>query len=279
MKTLRNTFTLILIQLFVLSFSDALQAQKHFQGEAIYKSHQQLEMMLDSSASQQEQDIIKAMLAQQFNKTYELRFDQQASTFKEQEKLDEPVQSAPGVEIMVFSDAPSLLYKNVAENRYASEQDLFGKSFLVKDQLEKEDWKLTKESKQIGQYTCYKATYVRPGAKRITMDEKGNRTEEQGEDVTVVAWYTPDIPVSHGPNMYWGLPGLIMEVHDDKLVIICSQLQLNSDKKIEEPKNGKVVTEAEYDAIMDKKMEEMQKIEEGGKKKGERHQMQITIEG
>lgn len=28
-------------------------------------------------------------------------------------------------------------------------------------------------------------------------------------------WYAPEIPVSAGPNHLWGLPGLILEAHDD----------------------------------------------------------------
>ncbi len=34
-------------------------------------------------------------------------------------------------------------------------------------------------------------------------------------DVEVVAWFTPEIPVSSGPSWYQGLPGLILEVSDD----------------------------------------------------------------
>ena len=29
-------------------------------------------------------------------------------------------------------------------------------------------------------------------------------------DVEVVAWFTPEIPVSSGPSWYQGLPGLIL---------------------------------------------------------------------
>jgi GLPGLI family protein len=37
--------------------------------------------------------------------------------------------------------------------------------------------------------------------------------------VTITAWYTPEIPVSQGPEGYWGLPGLILEVNDGKTTI------------------------------------------------------------
>ncbi len=31
-----------------------------------------------------------------------------------------------------------------------------------------------------------------------------------------IAWFTPDIPISQGPYIFGGLPGLIMEMHDNK---------------------------------------------------------------
>ena len=43
----------------------------------------------------------------------------------------------------------------------ANSRDLMGKLFLVKDELEKYDWKMTGETKNIGQYTCYQAIHER----------------------------------------------------------------------------------------------------------------------
>ena len=110
--------------------------------------------------------------------------------------------------------------------------------------------------------------------------KNGVRTASPGEEITITVWYAPEVPVSNGPALFWGLPGLIMEVHDGNQVIVCTKLILNVDDKIEIPNNGKVVSEKEYNEIMDEKMKEMQKIEMGGKKKGDgAHRMEITIEG
>jgi GLPGLI family protein len=43
---------------------------------------------------------------------------------------------------------------------------------------------------------------------------------EMPKDVTITAWYTPEIP-NQGPENYWGLPGLILEINDGKTVILC----------------------------------------------------------
>jgi len=51
-----------------------------------------------------------------------------------------------------------------------------------------------------------------------------------------------------------------LEVNTGRTAILCSKLILNPEKKevVEEPSKGKRVTQAEYDEIMAKKMEEME---------------------
>ena len=82
------------------------------------------------------------------------------------------------------------------------------------------------------------------------------------KEITVTAWYCPEIPVNQGPDEYWGLPGLIMEVNDGKTVIMCSKLVMNVKDKIEikAPTGGDKVTQKEFDDIMMKKMKEMSEM-------------------
>ena len=124
------------------------------------------------------------------------------------------------------------------------------------------------DTKNIGNYTCYKATYTKEIEEMSMMtfsssdDEQNDEaptTSTETEIITVTAWYTPQIPVSNGPESYQGLPGLILEVNDGDLTILCSKITINPKKQIEisEPKKGKQVTQKEYDKIMENKMEEM----------------------
>jgi GLPGLI family protein len=102
------------------------------------------------------------------------------------------------------------------------------------------------------------------------------------ETITVTAWYTPQIPVPNGPGTYDGLPGLILEVNDSELTILCSKVVLNPSKgvDVEEPKGGKVVTQEEYDKIMDKKMQEMnERFESDGRRKRDGNEIEIRIGG
>lgn len=141
-----------------------------------------------------------------------------------------------------------------------------GKLFLIKDATKPIKWKLSKETKHIGKYQCYKATYTKMVEKPKTMSftmngGKMEKEESEGgmEEITVTAWYTTDIPVSNGPEEYQGLPGLILEVHDRRLNIVCSKIVLNPKGKfkIEEPKRGKKITQKEYDDMMMDNMKKM----------------------
>ena len=88
---------------------------------------------------------------------------------------------------------------------------------------------------------------------------------EMPKEQTITAWYTPEIPVNQGPEGYWGLPGLILEVNDGRTVILCSKVVLNPKEKaaIKPATNGKVVTQKGFDETMMQKMEEMREMNRG----------------
>ena len=74
----------------------------------------------------------------------------------------------------------------------------------------------------------------------------------------VEAWYSPQIPVGHGPLEYWGLPGLILEVSAGNTTMLCTKIVMNPEEKLEitAPDKGKEVTKMEYQATIVEKMKE-----------------------
>ena len=78
------------------------------------------------------------------------------------------------------------------------------------------EWTLSNEVKIIDQYKCYKAT-----SPLYYKDKK--------LDTTVTAWYTPEIPIRFGPIGYGGLPGLILELHNDRATFYVTKINLNPD--------------------------------------------------
>jgi len=275
MKTLFKT----LILMFMVS---GLYAQKDFQGLATYKTLTKLgnvnseDNLAKSGVSAEMQATILAAIKKGSQQTYTLEFDKGQSIYKKEEKLSAPQPNSSGFSISISSTTAAggdILYKNIKENRYTSSNESYSKLFLVQDELQKHDWKLENETKNIGQYTCYKATktitktvIVSSFTSFSVNDKKSNKDDDEEkepetkeETVTITAWYTPQIPVGTGPDIYHGLPGLILEVNDGRTTTICSKIVLNPKNKIEikEPKKGKKVNQSEFNAIVKKKNEEL----------------------
>jgi GLPGLI family protein len=204
-----------------------------------------------------------------FEKKFILTFNTFESIYKEEEKLDAPGQTSFGVAVS-FSGGKGAYYRNIKENQYTAAKEFFSKEFLVVDQLETFNWELTEETKTIGNYLCYKAKVVFP----ITVEARENYEKMKAKQETnatqffvldapkervVEAWYAPEIPVNHGPADFWGLPGLILELHDGDKVYLCSKVVITPKAKstIKKPKAGQKVTQKAYDDMVQKKMEQL----------------------
>jgi GLPGLI family protein len=281
--------------IFLMFLSTTVQAQKDFQGLVVYESKTSTKSMSFGGSNREitpeMQKTIEERMKKLTEKTYNLYFDKSASIYEEEEKLEAGGTQNSGMRIFSsFTGGGGKLYKNVKDKTYAVDKELMGKEFLVKDTLAKLNWKLESETKQIGNYLCYKATAIQPVSKsdfRNIRRKEPNASEPKKEDktkatnfmdqmempkeITITAWYTPDIPVNQGPEIYWGLPGLILEVNTGVTTILCSKVVLNTKEKkeIKAPTKGKVVTQKEYDDIVVKKMEEMrEQFKNGGGRPG-----------
>jgi len=260
-----------------------------FQGMAVYESKTSTADFKSRFEGNKEitpdmQKMIEERMKKMFEKTFVLNFDKQASIYKEEEKLDAPSQSGGGMRMMgSIMGGGGTFYKNVKIKAYTVDKEFMGKEFLIKDSLPNLKWKMETETRVIGGYTCFKATAVRPISKsdfRNFRPKKENKDTpnkdnskktnllddiEMPKDVTVTAWYTPEIPVNQGPESYWGLPGLILEVNDGKTVILCSKIVLNPKDKatIKPSTNGKEISQKDYDETVVKKMKEMREMNQG----------------
>lgn len=265
-------------------------AQKDFQGMAVYETKTNTSEF--SKRFEGNKDITPEMRAmiedrmkKMFEKTFILNFDKSASIYKEEEKLDATPQNGGGMRMMMNSmtGGGGTFYKNVKEKTYTVDKEFMGKEFLVKDSLPNLKWKMESETRVIGGYTCYKATAIKEASasdfRNARAKNEDNKTKEASNDkktnfmdnieipkeITITAWYTPEIPVNQGPESYWGLPGLILEANDGKTTILCSKVILNTKDKVEikAPSNGKSISQKEYDSTVVKKMKEMQEMNQG----------------
>ena len=271
-----------LLLLMIILVSNHIISQD-FQGKAYYFSKTSPDMsgwgngQMTDAQKKQISDRMKGM----FEKSYILTFDKISSIYEEEEVL-----SAPGKGGFnwwsSFTAGPQ--YKNISDNQFVQDQDFYGRQFLITDSLEKLDWKIGNETKQIGKYLCIKATAVKTvdefdwrsmrGKSRKNKTESQNKAEktksitediEIPKTINVVAWYTPQIPISQGPGEFWGLPGLILEVNADRTTILCSKITLNpQDKiKIKAPEKGRVISRDDYNSTVKQKMIEMREMYRG----------------
>ncbi len=265
---LAKTSFLALLMLLSLNIS-----AQDFQGQAVYFSKSKMELgAWGARLSEAQKKQIQARLKNRLEKTYVLNFNREETLFKEEDKLD-AISGATDSWGSNFSAGDQ--YKNIKDKALVQSQEFYGKQFLVKDKLLELDWKMGTESKQIGQYLCFKATASVPAtdltwytfswgnlrrqAQKQTDSSGVETTEPEVQMTQIEAWYTPQIPVAHGPGEFWGLPGLILEVSAGNTIMLCSKIVMNPEEKlkIEAPDKGKVITKSAYQSTITQKMREM----------------------
>ena len=238
-----------------------------FTGKAVYKTNRKSGFKIggDSNMSEAQKQELEERFQKMNQKTFILEFDKTTSSYKEEDKLNAPNPQANmgGVQIIsVFGGggSGSLYFKNLKEKRFVSKTEIMGKTFLIKDSIPNYQWQLTSETKNIGNYTCYKAMFSAEVENMMMTVENGETKQtKKSETITTTAWYTPQIPISNGPTIYHGLPGLILEINDGKTTIVCTEIVLNPLEKItiSEPDKGKIVTQGEFDKIREEKNKEL----------------------
>ncbi|WGK65471.1 GLPGLI family protein [Croceiramulus getboli] len=266
----------LLLGIFFLTLSTYAQ---HITGMATYqtKTTINLDDWGGQGMSEQRKKQIMERMKNFLEKEYTLTFTQEESFFKEEERLEAPGQGAMGR--WGGSFAQGGIYTNQQTHEFARANDLMGKTFLIQDSLSNLNWELVKESKIIGQYPVFKAVAQRPVEaspwEKLRAVRRQQRSELPVEDSTttkmetIVAWYTPMIPVQHGPDEFGGLPGLILELNTANTTMLCTKVVLNpkTEITIERPEKGKVVSRKEYQEIVEEKGREM--MERYGRGRGQ----------
>jgi len=115
------------------------------------------------------------------------------------------------------------------------------------------EWEITGKTKKIGNYTCRQAKTT----------EKLYSRQGHFFYKDVVAWFTPDIPISFGPKNYNGLPGLILQIEDREYTLTAIKINLNpsEDVKIKRiDKKDKVISEKESHKRIEEIMSDREKM-------------------
>lgn len=254
---------------------------QEFQGKAEYFSKRIIKEKVEVKKAEGENDLNPEMekafqdaMKKATEKKYLLIFNKGECLYEEQQALEKPETPSSGMVISVSFSGGGKKYLNLKDKKSRVEEEIFGKEFLIVKPLEKPDWKLINETKKIGDYNCFKAELIIPVSERQRKEYEDFLKKEEvkpslfkmeePKDKVVIAWYAPEIPVSFGPNNYWGLPGLILEINDEDTIILCSKVTLSNKEKskIKVPNTGEKVTQKKFDEIEKKKTDSM-KDEDG----------------
>ena len=288
--------------IFLISFiSNSLSAQE-FQAQAFYKTQTAMDFgSWGDRMSAEQKKMMKDRMKPYLEPVYILTFDKTKSIYKQEETLDAPGSGGGRGwgRMMAASGGP--VYKDVVSKKSLQSTEFMGKKFLISNDQENIKWVMQNESKMIGSYLCFKATAQVKKPKTMTsawrnaekdskkskendnnLENDNNQTNtkvEKLEEVvvnaeieTITAWYSPQIPVSHGPAEYGGLPGLILELTNDRTVMLCTKVVMNPEKRIDisEPTKGEFVTKGEFENIVEVKVKEMRDMWRGQRGKSSR---------
>jgi len=266
-----------ILQILIFTFTISVSSQD-FQGQAFYKTQTSMDFgSWGDRMSAEQKKAMKERMKPFLEPVYILTFDKTKSIYQQEETLDAPGSGGGRGWGKMWASAGGPVYKDIATQKSLQSTEFMGKKFLISNDQNKIKWVMEKEQKMIGNYLCFKATAQVSKPKTMTSvwrkAEKENDSikdsanyEAQEDYSMVTAWYTPQIPVSHGPAEFGGLPGLILELTTDRTVMLCTRVVMNPEKRIQisEPTKGEFVSRTEFENIVEVKTKEMRDMWRGG---------------
>lgn len=227
MKYYPITFFLI----FISSFS---QQNGIITYKSFFSIKQATEELKQENRMWYQEELDHEMMAQLLRFT--LQFNNEAAVFRMSENMISDVENQLSKRYTTgrfYGDA--VFYINRKKDTLIEQLPYSFATLLRKRKASFIDWNLTTETKEIQGYKCYKATY--------TYVQKWKGREFLWP---VVAWYCPEIPVPLGPTRYSGLPGLILELHENEIAYVVEKIDLVTiPGKITEPTKGEMLTDEE----------------------------------
>lgn len=138
--------------------------------------------------------------------------------------------------VMAIIKAKDIIYTDLKNRITLKKIKTLGEEFNVKTNLDSVKWELTQEEKTIGGYRCYKAITK-------SIFKKG---------LIIEAWYCPSIPFGFGPKGYGGLPGLILELTENRITFFAKEVKMNINEKFnfEFKEKNKYISQKKLDSLI-----------------------------
>lgn len=186
----------------------------------------------------EDMEAMKASIPEFQSLKKELIFNRQASLFRDFE--EEPGGGRRGWFRM---GANEVHHQNLVGGKYTVQRGLLNDEYLIESEVERNPWTLTGRSEMIAGKFCQLAW---------RMDEK--------DSTMIEVWFTPEIPLSIGPDNFFGLPGAVLMAvvnYNERIYIATEILQQPVPaSRVNPPTRGKRVSPEEFTEISEELMEQ-----------------------
>ena len=230
---MRAVFITMLLIVTVVFFADAQKSEGEITYERVFhwtRVYSRLSYM-----SQEEKDRMKLTWGNDDESKQEMLMvfnDKQSYyTYPKVETLSEGGYSWTKEEFKSFRD-----YEN---GKMTDIIAMLGKTYIIEDSLQTPNWKVMNKIKEVAGYMCMMAV-----------------TEDTVKGQKITAWFADNIPVSGGPQLYGGLPGMILEldVNDGDIVTTAKEVKFRpvTAEELAMPKKlkGKKIDTQKYNELM-----------------------------
>lgn len=171
------------------------------------------------------------------NESFELLFNDSMCVFRYLEN-DEP--DATG--FMKYMTTRNTVYQNISSSQKTVVMDLWGSEAILKDSMQRRQWKITENKRVIAGYNCRKAIW------------------QMNDSTRIYAWYATEVVPSIGPEGFAGLPGAIlgMATEDGSVIYFAKEVKAMEQPvvKLQEPsmKGKDVYTEEQLKEMLKGRM-------------------------
>ena len=231
---MRRLFSLLLLALPMLAFAQRIEVKYSVYSK---KRAEAINKIKGAKENQGYQGLLSGLSAEKKD-SFSLVISGRMSSFEKIEP-EEELTDGHGPKIILVSSAYSeentSVYKNLTDMSVTELKDLLARTYSITHPLPRYQWNISTESKEIMGLETFRATV--------------------GDSIT--AWFCPTIPVQDGPDLYCGLPGLILDLEDGETIYSCTAINTNSAREVGKPKKAKEMTEEEFASLRRRTIESL----------------------
>jgi len=207
--------------------------------KVIYKVHRSIINRNDSITSPQKFKIREGVNKNIANLKYELYCNSFKSLFFLEEKME--LEENTYYKIASIIGGKGHFYKNIKDKIKFKQSEISGHKFNILNDFNEYQWNITKETKIINGFLCYKAT---------TTLQEYDYLRKRANTFSPEAWFTTEISYPFGPNGFDGLPGLVLEASlNSKTIYYATKIEYNTtdcDQILKKPKGGEDISKDDF---------------------------------